>query len=192
MLCAIRMQECPVSRASRTKRSTPWVLRHPGLSCGRLVGMIRSLSKCIARAIATALTLAASPTGAAIGVSGIAFRDTDAPAARATGPSAHWSSRFRNRAPAAARARKQVARDRRAGAPARCPIDRLDPEPDRVLGAAQADPLAANRISPLVTGTAPDKTLISVDFRHHCPPAIRRSRRAAAKSTPLSASTRHA
>ena len=53
MLWAMKMQECPELRAPRTKLSTPWVSATPRLLVGSS-RMIRSLSKCIARAMATA------------------------------------------------------------------------------------------------------------------------------------------
>src|SRR5271157_3661658 len=53
MLWAMKMQEWPESRALRTNRSTPWVSATPRLLVGSS-RMMRSLSKNIARAIATA------------------------------------------------------------------------------------------------------------------------------------------
>ncbi len=68
MLWAIKMQEWPESRALRTKRSTPCVSGDAQI-VGRLVSrMMRSLSKCIARAIATAWR--SPPDSEPIGVAG--------------------------------------------------------------------------------------------------------------------------
>ena len=70
MLWAMKMQEWPESRALRTNRSTPCVSATPRLLVGSS-RMIRSLSKCIARAIATAWR--SPPESEPIGVVGGMF-----------------------------------------------------------------------------------------------------------------------
>ena len=67
MLWAMKMQECPEFRAPRTKFNTPCVSATPRLLVGSS-RMMRSLSKCIARAIATACR--SPPDSEEIGVSG--------------------------------------------------------------------------------------------------------------------------
>ncbi len=98
MLWAMKMQEWPESRALRTKCSTPWVSATPRLLVGSS-RMIRSLSKYMARAIATAWR--SPPESEAIGVVGGMFLEM--PTRRSSSPATRfivaWSMRLRKRGP---------------------------------------------------------------------------------------------
>ena len=93
MLWAMKMQEWPESRALRTKLSTPCVSATPRLLVGSS-RMMRSLSKCMARAIATAWR--SPPESEPIGVVGGMFLVM--PTLRRSSPAtafiAAWSMRF--------------------------------------------------------------------------------------------------
>ena len=139
MLWAMKMQEWPESRALRTKRSTPCVSATPRLLVGSS-RMIRSLSKCIARAIATAWR--SPPESEPIGVVGGMFLVMPTWRSSSRGDLVHRRlvhAVEEARALERLAAEEQVARDRELRDQRRVLVDRLDAVGDRVGGAADLD-----------------------------------------------------
>ena len=144
MLWAMKMQECPESRALRTKRRTPRVSATPRLLVGSS-RMIRSLSKCIARAIATAWR--SPPESELIGVVGGMSLVMPTFLRRSRGDLVHGRlihAVEEARALDRLAAEEEVARDRKLRDQGRVLVDRLDAERDRVGGAADVDLAAAD------------------------------------------------
>ena len=121
---------------------------------------MRSLSKCIARAIATACR--SPPDSERIGVEAGIDLPIPTSAQKVAGdlaPSRCVHAVEEARALERLAAEEQIARDRELRDQRRILVDRLDAERDRVGRAADVDLLPRTMMSPLVARTAPDEHL---------------------------------